>query len=75
MACTLFENYLSFSSTIMDMLGAITPQGNVLHLIHSLGGIFFPSSPSNKDEARAQFYSEVCQHGKHPAACAACLKN
>ena len=74
MAYTLFEKSLPFDGTIMEMLEAITPQGNVLNLVHTLDGIFFPSSPSDKDEARAQFYSEVCQHGKHPAAYAAHLQ-
>ena len=70
MAYTLFEKSLPFEGTIME----ITPQGNVLHMIHSLDGIFFPSSPGEKDAARAQFYSEVCHHGKHPAAYAAHLQ-
>ena len=40
MAYTLFEKSLPFDGTIMEMLEAITPQGNVLNLVHTLDGIF-----------------------------------
>ena len=73
MAYTLFEKSLP-GGIIMDMLEAIGADGNVLNLIHSLDSIYFPMAPGDVDLARSAYYSNVCQHGEHPATFAARLQ-